>query len=205
MSPSVTGRGLAEAGASVALAVLYGGFAAAHVRAFTATPRASLVLIVAIESLAAAFFLLRRSARSVSFSAWSFATTATGTLLPLLFRPAAVQRDSPVGQVVQVVGLAMAVAAFASLNRSLGLLPANRGVRTGGAYRLVRHPLYAAYTLMNAGYVLSNLGAWNAVVLVGAFAGQVLRIRVEEEFLSADPEYAAYARRTRWRLVPFVY
>jgi protein-S-isoprenylcysteine O-methyltransferase Ste14 len=205
MSRGVTARGLAEAGASIALAVMYGAFAAAHLRAFTASPRASLVLVVAMETLAAAFILLRRSAKSVSLTPWAFATTTLGTFLPLLFRPAGVRHDSPVGQVVQVAGLAMAIAAFASLNRSLGLLPANRGVRTGGAYRLVRHPLYASYTLMNAGYLLSNLGAWNAVVLVGAFAGQVLRIRAEEAFLSGDPEYAAYARRTRWRLLPFVY
>jgi protein-S-isoprenylcysteine O-methyltransferase Ste14 len=69
----------------------------------------------------------------------------------------------------------------------------------------VRHPLYAAYALMNAGYLLSNPSAWNAAVIAGAFAGQLLRIHAEETFLSSDPAYADYARRTRWRLLPFVY
>jgi protein-S-isoprenylcysteine O-methyltransferase Ste14 len=41
------------------------------------------------------------------------------------------------------------------------------------------------------------------VAITTAF--QVLRIRSEEAFLSADPEYLAYRARVQYRLVPFLY
>jgi protein-S-isoprenylcysteine O-methyltransferase Ste14 len=200
----ISGAGLATAFTNVSLAALYLAFAVAHVRSFLEHPRASLLFIVALETLFAAFFVARREAAAVSMSVEAWLSTILGTFLPLLLRPAGGD-DVLAAQLVQATGTAFGVAGILSLNRSVGLLPANRGIRSRGAYRFVRHPLYASYVVTNIGYVASNLSAANVAVALAALAAQLVRIRGEERLLSLDPEYAAYMRRTRWRLLPFVY
>jgi protein-S-isoprenylcysteine O-methyltransferase Ste14 len=205
MRGSVTRSGLVEAFTNVALAALYLAFASAQVRNFLHQPRASVLLIVALETLFAVFFVTRRQASATSGSALAWLSTTLGTLLPLLLRPVAGAHDLFAAQLVQMAGSILGVAGILSLNRSVGLLPANRGIRASGAYRLVRHPLYASYLVTHLGYVANNLGTWNIGVMIAALAAQLVRIQTEERLLSADPAYAAYKTRTRWRLVPFVY
>ncbi len=200
-----TSAGLREAGTNLALALLYAAFAWVHLRSFASHPRASVLILVAMESLAAILFLLRSPASRTSTSAWSWLTTIGGTFAPFLLRPTGAAHDLPVAQVIQAAGAGMALVALACLNRSFGLLPAVRGVRQAGLYRVVRHPLYAAYTIQNLGYLASNLSAWNVSIAFVALAFQVLRIVNEEQLLSTVPDYRAYMRRTRWRLVPFVF
>ena len=96
----------------------------------------------------------------------------------------------------------MQIVAILSLNRSFGIVPANRGIKTGGLYRLVRHPLYLSYVVHQIGYVLNNWSEYNICVFVGATLFQVLRIYREEQFLISDPAYRAYMSRTRSRLIP---
>lgn len=200
----LSGAGLATAFANVSLAALYVGFAVAHVQRFQEHPRASLLLMVAFETLFAIFFILRRDAAACSTSAEAWLSTILGTFLPLLLRPVGGD-DVLAAQVIQATGTTLGVVGILSLNRSVGLLPANRGIRSAGAYRFVRHPLYASYVVTHLGYIGSNPSAWNVAVAVVALAAQVVRIRGEERLLSQDPEYAAYMLRTRWRLLPFVY
>jgi protein-S-isoprenylcysteine O-methyltransferase Ste14 len=99
----------------------------------------------------------------------------------------------------------LALASILSLNRSIGQLPAHRGIRATGMYRFVRHPMYASYLLVQLGYVASNPAPWNLLVFAAATCAQIVRVRGEEGLLAADPEYVAYAQRTRWRLLPFVF
>jgi protein-S-isoprenylcysteine O-methyltransferase Ste14 len=200
----VSASGLATAFTNVSLAAVYLAFAVAHVQRFLEHPRASLLLMVALETLFAVFFVLRRGASASSTSAEAWLSTILGTFLPLLFRPTT-GGDVLVAQVVQAIGTALGVAGILSLNRSIGLLPANRGIRCAGAYQFVRHPLYASYLVTHVGYIGSNPSAWNVGVALVALAAQVVRIRGEERLLAADPAYAAYMRQTRWRLLPFVY
>jgi protein-S-isoprenylcysteine O-methyltransferase Ste14 len=205
MRPRLTRSGLATAGTNLALAGLYVFFASAQLTSFLRQPRASVLLIVVIETLFAIFFLLRREATAASTSFVAWASTTVGTLMPLLMRPVPVDRDLLAAQLVQLAGSALAVASILCLNRSLGLLPANRGVRSIGTYRIVRHPLYASYLVIHLGYVASNFTVWNVAVMSAALTVQLVRIQDEERLLSNDPEYVAYRERTRWRLVPFVY
>jgi protein-S-isoprenylcysteine O-methyltransferase Ste14 len=201
---ALTWAGLREAGVNVLLALLWGAFALVHLRNFLAHPRPSLLLIVAMETLAAVLFLLRAPASRTNTSPFAWLTTLGGTLAPLLLRPTGAA-DSIVGQVLQVAGALLALAALASLNRSFGLLPAVRDVRQGGVYRIVRHPLYAAYTLQFAGDLLSNRSATNLALVVAGLGFQILRMGTEERILSTEPAYREYMNRTRWRLLPFVY
>jgi protein-S-isoprenylcysteine O-methyltransferase Ste14 len=202
---AITRAGLGVAFSNVALAALYLLFARAHLGAFGDRPRASIVLVVAMETLFAVMILLRRGASRVEHSPWTWLTTAGGTFTPLLLRPVAGSAELLAGEGLQILGLTVVIAGMVALNRSFGLLPAHRGIRSSGPYRLIRHPLYAGYTLTNVGYLLSHASAANAALVVTALAFQLLRIRTEERLLATDPAYVAYAARTRWRLAPFVY
>ncbi|HEX9290746.1 MAG TPA: methyltransferase [Anaeromyxobacteraceae bacterium] len=203
--PRVTASGLRRAFADLSLAALCLAFAYGQLRAFALTHRASAPLFVATELLFAAFAVFRRPADDVSRSPWDWFATFAGTAAPLLLQPTAAPHDLVAAQALQIFGAAGCVLGILSLNRSAGVVPAHREVKSSGAYRLVRHPLYASYAITDLGYVLSNSSGWNTVVLAAGFAFQVARIFNEERLLSAHESYRAYQARTRWRLLPFVF
>jgi protein-S-isoprenylcysteine O-methyltransferase Ste14 len=201
----VTAHGLRVAAANVVLALLNLSFAYAHLRSFLFRPRPSVALAVLLEVVIATLAVVRREPRTTSTNLWAWATTLVGTYGILLLRPTAAAADVAAGAVIQAFGTTGAVIGALSLNRCFGLLPAFRGVKTSGAYRVVRHPLYAAYLVSNIGYVISNPNLRNALILAFASLAQIARILNEERLLSQHAEYAAYKDRTRWRLVPFIF
>jgi len=97
------------------------------------------------------------------------------------------------------------IGAYLSLNRSFGIAPENRGIKTSGIYRLVRHPMYLGYVLTETGFVISNLSSLNLIMLVTVTIILVLRLNSEERLLREDHAYQEYAERTPWRLFPFVF
>ena len=85
-------------------------------------------------------FVARREASVTNLSPMALGATALGTFSTLFMVP--IERSDVPGAVtvtIQLVGLAMATVAMGSLRRSFGLAPANRGVKTAGMYRYVRH------------------------------------------------------------------
>lgn len=205
MTRVVTRQGLGLAASNLLVAAMYLMFAYLHLVSFMNTARPSLLLIVAFESLMVVFVLIRRDPDATWHSWWTWLTMLGGTFGPLLFRPTAAAEDLLVGQALQVAGMVLQLATIVVLSRSFGLLPAHRGVKSDGLYRLVRHPLYMAYALAGLGYVINNFSLLNVAILTVATGFQVLRIRNEETFLRRYPDYVAYAERTRWRLVPYVW
>jgi protein-S-isoprenylcysteine O-methyltransferase Ste14 len=201
----ITRTGLAQAGTDLSLAALFARFAWAHAAAFRAQPRPSVALVVVVETLFVVFFLARRASDAASRSPWDWLTTVCGSVAPLLLRPTQPAGDLLLGEAIQVFGTALSVLGMLSLNRSFGLVPAHRGVKTRGLYHLVRHPLYMAYTLSQLGYLLSNPTLRNGLIVAATFAFQLARIRNEERFLARYPEYREYQSHTRWRILPFVY
>ena len=198
--------GVSAALLNVALATLYALFLVRHVQAFLATHELPLLAIVVLESMVVAMFVARREASVTNVSPMALAATGLGTFATLLMAP--IQSSdvpSAVTVAIQLVGLAMAGFALGSLRRSFGLAPANRGVKTAGMYRFVRHPLYSAYLVTSAGYVLAYPAPRNLIVLACSIAGQVLRMELEERLLLCDQQYVEYAARTRFRLVPGLY
>ena len=109
------------------------------------------------------------------------------------------------GSVVQIAGLTMTCVGFVYLGRSFGVVAANRGLKTAGPYRLVRHPIYFSHTVTSAGFCLANPSALNLGLFALTLACQLLRIRAEERVLSATAAYSAYRAEVRWRLIPGVY
>jgi protein-S-isoprenylcysteine O-methyltransferase Ste14 len=87
-----------------------------------------------------------------------------------------------------------------SLGRSFAILPANRGVVTGGAYRWVRHPIYAGYLMGHILFLLSSFSIYNFAVYAFITFFQVHRILREEAILAMTPEYRDYMGKVRYRL-----
>src|SRR5262249_32721766 len=192
---------------NLVVAGLYALFAAAHLTKGWNTGQWSTTMpLVAQEALLVLLFLGRRRSVAVSSRPLDWAIGIAGTLLPLFMRPA--ERLGPLsalGEALQVGGLSFAVAGLSVLGRSIGVVAANRGVKTAGAYRLVRHPMYAGYLIGYVGYALSYPSARNALLVAMTLLALNARAVVEERFLARDPLYRQYLLRTHWRFVPYLY
>lgn len=184
------------------LCTLYVLFAYSHVMAMRQDGfRLSLLLLVVFETTMVGMVFARRDSTEVDFTATAVVAGLVGSFAALGFRPTGGE-DQILGQATQLVGIALQLGASISLGRSFGLVPANRGIKTGGLYRLVRHPFYFSYLITQAGYIINNPSTRNILVLAVGIGFQVVRIRYEERLLLGDAAYAAYTRSVRWHLVP---
>jgi protein-S-isoprenylcysteine O-methyltransferase Ste14 len=181
-------------------------FVVAHLRLWLATHRPAGLGLVLLETFTVGLLIVRRRPRLTTRSPLAWAVAGAGSFSILLVRPA---RGSALPlattQTVQLLGFALALASLVTLGRSFGIVAANRGIRTIGPYRLVRHPLYASYAVAEVGYVLENPTLRNALMVAVATFFQLLRVQQEEHVLAADPDYARYARSVRFRLVPGIF
>lgn len=161
--------------------------------------------VLAVNTLLLALFLTRRPAKAETTSLPLWLLGFAGTALPLLLRPAAAgERGIALGSAIQLAGVLTLAVALLSLRRSFAIVPANRGIRQGGAYRMVRHPVYLSELTILLGAVLANPTWINGAIWLCECALQLARARAEERFLCADPLYRAYCGRVRYRLIPGV-
>jgi protein-S-isoprenylcysteine O-methyltransferase Ste14 len=192
---------------NLGIAVLYLYLVAVHVAVARQTGNWAVGFpLVLQEGLLVVLFLTRRRSVLTSTQPLDWVLGVGGTGLPLLLRPAS---GPPAGfgvaQLVQILALLAAIGATASLGRSVGVVAANRGVASRGAYGFVRHPMYAAYAVAYLGYTAGSPSLRNVILMSATIAAFVMRAAVEERLLLADVAYRAYARRVRWRFVPYVY
>ena len=103
---------------------------------------------------------------------------------------------------MQVLGLGIMLASLAVLNRSIGVIAANRGIRTHGIYSLVRHPLYAGEILFFLSFLVANLTSTNALLIVVLVMAQLVRASQEEALLVRDSAYRLYRARVPYRAIP---
>ena len=199
------GRLVWEIACNVVLSLLFLQFAAEQGRAVMTDFRISTLLLLAKVSTDVVFYLIRRLPKDTSFSPYDWFVGIAGTYAIVFFRPQAEGHDLLVGQALQFGGLALQVLAMLSLNRSIGMVPANRGIQTGGLYRWIRHPLYSSYVVAFLGYVIRHPTAYNIGVYAAAVLLWVLRLLAEERFLLQDPAYREFAEKVRWRLIPGVF
>jgi protein-S-isoprenylcysteine O-methyltransferase Ste14 len=137
---------------------------------------------------------------------WLLAFVATYGLIAFL---AFAQRGVPIVPIVipgllVMISVALMIYARLTLGRSIGYVPADRGIITGGPYGFVRHPIYSGLFVTLLAFCLraySPLNLLLCAVLVGLF---VLKSVIEERFLSGNPAYAAYMKQVRWRWLPGV-
>ena len=142
------------------------------------------------------------------------------TQFPLVGAAAAVSRVGPrlpalpaqavrwPGVILFVCGWLLHLAGVAGLGRQMTPFTKPRlnvRIEQGGAYRLVRHPIYSCVVVGVLGWALYH-GRWSgllAFVIVAVFFDQ--KASSEERWLVAQtPEYPEYRARVR-KLVPWVY
>lgn len=195
----------AGAAGNLALAAFFLVFMAGHLATWRRSGQLVSLLAGGQYALLAALFAVRRPATVVSDRALDWTVGVAGLLLPLLLRPAGAAGPLVgLGRTLHVVGFVVATLAALSLGRSIGIVAANRGVRTGGLYAAVRHPLYLGEGLRCLGYLVAQPSLRNAAIVVGTLAALGARVAVEERLLGREPAYREYRGRVRWRFIPFV-
>lgn len=167
--------------------------------------RWDVVLFSAKITLEMFLFLIRRIPRTTAASPRAWAVTFFAVFSVMMLRPEDNRGWMAVGIPLMQIGLTFHVLTLLSLGRSFGIIPANRGVRRGGTYRLVRHPLYFSIVITLTGYLICNPSLYNVVAFVIGIGLHLLRIREEERVLGLDQGYREYSARVRWRLIPFLY
>lgn len=195
-------RQIWEMTVNVVLAAFFFRFAWIQGEAFFTWYRLSTFLLLVKVSTDVFFYLIRKPPEKVSMSLYDWTVGLMGTYAIILFMPAGQTHDSLIGQVVQCAGIGLQIFAMASLNRSIGVVAANRGIKTGGMYRWVRHPLYLSYVVAFGGYLINQFSYWNVAVYCGAILLWMLRIMAEERLLTQDDSYREYTQRVRWKLIP---
>lgn len=163
------------------------------------------ILLVLSEGLVVVLLLVRKPTDRISVNGLDWMVAAGGTFAVLLVGKGGTPIYAPFGAFLILTGLVVHVGAKLSLRRSFGVVAANRGIKIGGFYRLVRHPMYAGYMLTHIGYLFVAPSAWNLAVYAGAWAFLIARIYAEERVLSEDPEYREFKSRVRFRLLPGVF
>ncbi len=169
---------------------------------------AQALLLVLSEFLGVLLIVIRRRSASLSSHPIDWALSFSAVSAPLLLTtPAAANAFIPETLVttLMLMGLLLQISGKLALGRSFGLVPANRGVKTRGLYRVVRHPIYAGYTLTHIGFLLGFPSLQNALLYAGIFAIEVTRLMREEAVLKRDPAYVDYVARVRYRLLPGVF
>jgi protein-S-isoprenylcysteine O-methyltransferase Ste14 len=199
-------RGIAG---NIAIAAVWCFFIFENIKGFVIAHKNHLfggdLLLAALgQSIVVIFLLTRRHPHEISHSGIDWTVGFLGTFLALLLSPAQPLNIS-VGTALITIGLICNILSAFSLNRSLGIVAANRGIKTKGFYRYVRHPLYASEVIFCIGYLIANASLFNMVIVCVTLALLFIRLHREEEFLKKDPAYLHYMNTIRWRLLPFIY
>jgi len=148
------------------------------------------VLIVVVT------MIIRRPPKRVTPNPWYWLLAFVATYWQLLVlgllqqgRPLA---PNSITDAIAAVGVLIVIWARLSLGRNIGFVPAQRELVDTGAYAFMRHPVYTGGLLTNIAFLLRAFSPVNALLLgLGAFWFIPVKSLVEEDFLRADPQYAA--------------
>tara|TARA_B100000508_G_scaffold36077_1_gene27885 strand:- start:310 stop:1032 length:723 start_codon:yes stop_codon:yes gene_type:complete len=191
---------------SAVLVTLYLNFIFNHVTAIREGGISPAVLIfLAMETTVVVLLILRGNPqkRATTFLPWFFALA--GTFLPLALSPNGTTSNPLAGDVLVLLGGSLAIAAYLSLNTSHGTTPALRKVKTKGMYAFIRHPMYFSYIVLFVGYLNLSMSPINLAIILTTTFCLTQRIYFEEQILKHSPEYVAYMKEVKYRLIPFVY
>jgi protein-S-isoprenylcysteine O-methyltransferase Ste14 len=152
--------------------------------------------------------ILRRAPKRLTPNPWFWALAFFATYWPMLtlsfMQPGRPVVPAVVVDSVAIIGLLVMLWARFSLGRNIGFVPAQREIVTSGAYRYLRHPIYGGIFITIFGVMLRAFSPRNAALMGTQIALLMVKSVVEERFLAADPQYAAYLQKVRKRWIPFV-
>jgi protein-S-isoprenylcysteine O-methyltransferase Ste14 len=143
--------------------------------------------------------------------AWLFVVVQLALLALILLLPSGDLWEAPrwldlLACTLFWIGAAVLVVGLVNLGRSLTPLPtpvAHGELRTGGLFRLVRHPIYSGIMAHVVGVAIRSGSLWVALAAGALIGWFTLKARWEEAKLRVRyPAYAEYASRTP-RFVPF--
>ncbi len=165
-------------------------------------------LVFAGGALTMAVFVVLRSPPS----ARSLSPGAVGAFLGMGILPVLLDTAWPrtgvwywAAATFELLGVALSTTGRIAMGRAFGILPANRGIVSSGPFRWIRHPIYAGWLILMAGYAMSYSGSRNTLIAAMAVPLAVWRIALEEKLLVADPGYQRYRDHVRFRLLPGLY
>jgi protein-S-isoprenylcysteine O-methyltransferase Ste14 len=193
---------LCQAGLNIVVVLLLLLLAVSSYQRFNSSHSLSSFGILTVNTLFLCLFVTRPAAKSETTSLPLYLLATAAVALPLLLRPSGAMGNSTIGYGVQLAGLVMLAGSLLSLRRSFALVPGNRGVRDGGLYRIVRHPMYLSELTIILGVVVANPTTANILIWACECGLQFARAHAEEDFLAADPLYRAYRERVPYRLLP---
>ena len=167
---------------------------------------ANLIIWFLLHCTAAALFFIRHPPLVFSSSpmAYGFALASVNYYLLYDFTIVYVSLAAA-GEILIVLGGAMALVSTLSLGKCFGILPVYRGIRTTAAYRLVRHPIYASYILLDMGIIIAYPSWKNGLIFCMAIFLFILRIHYEEKVLEQAFEYRAYQKKVKFKLIPLLF
>ena len=156
-----------------------------------------------------ATMVIRRPPKRVTPNPWYWLLAFVATYWQLLVL-SLLQQGRPlvanwITDAIALLGVLIVIWARVSLGRNIGFVPAQRELVNTGAYAFMRHPVYTGGLLSAVAFLLRAYSPQNALLLgLGAFWFIPVKSLVEENFLRADPQYAAYMKTVRARWIPFV-
>ncbi len=112
------------------------------------------------------------------------------------------------GDLLVAAGLSVAMLVVIQNNYAAATITVEAGqtVASGGLYKFVRHPMYAADLVMMVGMPLALGSYWGLLLVIPGVVALVFRILDEEKLLTQDlPGYREYAQHVPYRLVPNVW
>src|SRR6266849_1271999 len=108
-------------------------------------------------------------------------------------------------QVIAVLLFLWARVAFGRRSYHVVADPTEGGLVTGGPYRYIRHPIYAAFCLFAGAGAAAHWSCKTGVLIGVVLVSALVRIFCEETLVTRRyPEYRNYAATT-WRLIPFIF
>jgi len=192
---------------NVVVSLFYGFFLYTSVRYWLKTGSLVGIGLVAFNTLVVSCLLTRKNASAVTESVQNWILASLTQVAPLLLRPvgSSVPTLAFISSAGQVAGLAFMIASLMALNRSVGVVAANRGIKTRGPYAWIRHPLYAGEILFDLSFLISNWSYANGVLILAITLAQVVRSLQEERLLLRDERYVFYRAAVPYRLVPGIF
>jgi protein-S-isoprenylcysteine O-methyltransferase Ste14 len=161
---------------------------------------------IGILGIVAAMVLLRPRPRRVDASSGTLAVAIAASVLPLLYgETGTIAQPSQAILIVQACALALMGWATLTLGTNFSVLPHYRSLVTAGPYKLVRHPLYLSYLVLDGALAIGLANAAATGLWLVEFMLLADRARREDRLLAAsDAGYCQYSVDVPYRFIPFL-